>query len=185
MSHVIIHTDGACKGNPGPGGWGAILQAGGKSKELCGGEPLTTNNRMELTAAIMALEALTRPCKIDLHTDSKYVMDGITGWIHGWKARGWKTADKKPVKNDDLWKRLDVARDPPRGEVALGQGSRRPRTQRACRPAGKPRHRTDARRLGLTVSNDDRTAPCREAWDEVWSMNERHDPNSSRNRPDR
>jgi len=110
MSHVTIHTDGACKGNPGPGGWGAILQAGGKTKELCGGEPLTTNNRMELTAAIMALEALTRPCKIDLHTDSKYVMDGITSWIHGWKARGWKTADKKPVKNDDLWKRLDVAR---------------------------------------------------------------------------
>ncbi len=110
MSHVTIHTDGACKGNPGPGGWGAILQASGKAKELCGGEPLTTNNRMELTAAIMALEALTRPCKIDLHTDSKYVMDGITSWIHGWKARGWKTADKKPVKNDDLWKRLDVAR---------------------------------------------------------------------------
>lgn len=110
MSHVIVHTDGACKGNPGPGGWGAILQAGGKSKEMCGGEPLTTNNRMELTAAIMALEALTRPCKVDLHTDSKYVMDGITSWIHGWKARGWKTADKKPVKNDDLWKRLDIAR---------------------------------------------------------------------------
>ena len=110
MNHVIIHTDGACKGNPGPGGWGAILQAGGKSKEMSGGEPLTTNNRMELTAAIMALEALTRPCEIDLHTDSKYVMDGITSWIHGWKARGWKTADKKPVKNDDLWKRLDAAR---------------------------------------------------------------------------
>ena len=109
MSHVIIHTDGACKGNPGPGGWGAILQAGGKCKEISGGEPLTTNNRMELTAAIMALEALTRPCEVDLHTDSKYVMDGITGWIHGWKARGWKTADKKPVKNDDLWKRLDAA----------------------------------------------------------------------------
>ena len=110
MSQVIIHTDGACKGNPGPGGWGAIIQFGDKTKEMSGGEPLTTNNRMELTAAIMALEALTRPCKIDLHTDSKYVMDGITGWIHGWKARGWKTADKKPVKNDDLWKRLDVAR---------------------------------------------------------------------------
>jgi len=110
MSHVIIHTDGACKGNPGPGGWGAILQAGGKTKEMCGGEPLTTNNRMELMAAIMALEALTRPCKVELHTDSKYVMTGITEWIHGWKARGWKTADKKPVKNDDLWKRLDLAR---------------------------------------------------------------------------
>jgi ribonuclease HI len=110
MSHVIIHTDGACKGNPGPGGWGAILQFGERTKEMSGGEPMTTNNRMELTAAIMALEALTRPCRIDLHTDSKYVMDGITGWIHGWKARGWKTADKKPVKNDDLWKRLDIAR---------------------------------------------------------------------------
>ena len=109
-SHVIIHTDGACKGNPGPGGWGAILQASGKTKEMSGGEPLTTNNRMELTAAIMALEALTRPCRIDLHTDSKYVMDGITKWIHGWKARGWRTADKSPVKNDDLWKRLDAAR---------------------------------------------------------------------------
>lgn len=109
-THVIIHTDGACKGNPGPGGWGAILQSGGKTKEIHGGERLTTNNRMELTAAIMALEALTRPCQIELHTDSKYVMDGITKWIHGWKARGWRTADKSPVKNDDLWKRLDTAR---------------------------------------------------------------------------
>ncbi|CAN5263322.1 ribonuclease HI [soil metagenome] len=109
-NHVIIHTDGACKGNPGPGGWGAILEAGGKVKEMSGGEPLTTNNRMELMGAIMALEALTRPCKVDLHTDSKYVMDGITSWIHGGKARGWKTADKKPVKNDDLGKRLDAAR---------------------------------------------------------------------------
>ena len=107
---VIIHTDGACKGNPGPGGWGAILQSQGKTKEIHGGEPMTTNNRMELTAAIMALEALTRPCRIELHTDSKYVMDGITKWIHGWKARGWRTADKSPVKNDDLWKRLDTAR---------------------------------------------------------------------------
>ena len=110
MSHVIIHTDGACKGNPGPGGWGAILQSGCKCKEMSGGEPLTTNNRMELMAAIQALEALTRPCKVELHTDSKYVMTGITEWIHGWKARGWKTADKKPVKNNDLWKRLDTAR---------------------------------------------------------------------------
>ena len=110
MSHVIIHTDGACKGNPGPGGWGVVLQAAGKCKEMSGGEPVTTNNRMELMAAIMALEALTRPCRVDLHTDSKYVMDGITSWIHGWKARGWKTADRKPVKNDDLWKRLDIAR---------------------------------------------------------------------------
>ena len=110
MSQVIIHTDGACKGNPGPGGWGALLQFGGREKELWGGEPLTTNNRMELMATIMALEALTRPCQVELHTDSTYVMKGISEWIRGWKARGWKTADKKPVKNDDLWKRLDAAR---------------------------------------------------------------------------
>jgi ribonuclease HI len=111
MSHVIIHTDGACKGNPGPGGWGAILQTGGgHEKELWGGEAQTTNNRMELTAAIMALEALNRPCRVDLHTDSRYVMDGITKWMPGWKSRGWLTADRKPVKNDDLWKRLDAAR---------------------------------------------------------------------------
>ena len=110
--HVIIHTDGACKGNPGPGGWGAILQTGGgHEKELWGGEPLTTNNRMEMMAAIMALEALKRPCRVDLHTDSKYVMQGVTEWIRGWKARGWKTADKKPVKNEDLWRRLDEARN--------------------------------------------------------------------------
>ncbi|MFY0400459.1 ribonuclease HI [Brevundimonas naejangsanensis] len=110
--HVIIHTDGACKGNPGPGGWGAILQTGGgHEKELWGGEALTTNNRMELMAAIMALETLKRPCRVDLHTDSKYVMQGVTEWIRGWKARGWKTADKKPVKNEDLWRRLDDARN--------------------------------------------------------------------------
>ena len=109
--HVIIHTDGACKGNPGPGGWGALLQTGGgHEKELWGGETNTTNNRMELMAAIMALEALKRPCKVELHTDSKYVMQGITEWMRGWKARGWLTADKKPVKNADLWQRLDAAR---------------------------------------------------------------------------
>ncbi len=107
---VIIHTDGACSGNPGPGGWGAILQFGGKSRELKGGDLATTNNRMELMAAIQALEALTRDCKVELHTDSQYVMKGISEWIHNWKRRGWLTADKKPVKNDDLWKRLDAAR---------------------------------------------------------------------------
>jgi ribonuclease HI len=107
---VVVYTDGACSGNPGPGGWGAILMWGGHEKELCGGEADTTNNRMELMAAIQALEALKRPCKIELHTDSQYVKNGITEWIRGWKARGWKTADKKPVKNDDLWKRLDEAR---------------------------------------------------------------------------
>jgi ribonuclease HI len=107
---VIIHTDGACSGNPGPGGWGAILQSGGKTRELKGGELATTNNRMELMAAIQALEALTRDCKVELHTDSQYVQKGIHEWIHGWKKRGWMTADKKPVKNEDLWKRLDAAR---------------------------------------------------------------------------
>ena len=106
---VTIFTDGGCKGNPGPGGWGAILQFGDKTKELSGGEKDTTNNRMELTAAIMALEALTRPCAVELNTDSKYVRNGIMTWIKGWKARGWKTADKKDVKNVDLWLRLDEA----------------------------------------------------------------------------
>ncbi|HEX3886453.1 MAG TPA: ribonuclease HI [Phenylobacterium sp.] len=107
---VVIHTDGACSGNPGPGGWGAVLHYGEKEKELWGGELQTTNNRMELMAAIQALEALNKSCKVELHTDSTYVMKGISEWIHGWKRRGWLTADKKPVKNDDLWKRLDHAR---------------------------------------------------------------------------
>jgi ribonuclease HI len=108
---VAIWTDGACSGNPGPGGWGAILRFGDREKELCGGEDATTNNRMELTAAIMALEALTRPCPVDLYTDSQYVRDGVSSWIHGWKARGWKTADRKPVKNAELWRRLDAAQE--------------------------------------------------------------------------
>jgi len=107
---VVIHTDGACSGNPGPGGWGAVLHYGTNEKELWGGELSTTNNRMELMAAIQALEALKRPCRVELHTDSKYVQQGIREWIHSWKARGWKTADKKPVKNEDLWRRLDEAR---------------------------------------------------------------------------
>ena len=107
---VVIYTDGACRGNPGPGGWGAILISGDHERELCGGELATTNNRMELMAGIQALEALKRPCDVELHTDSQYMRTGITEWIGGWKARGWKTADRKPVKNDDLWKRLDEAR---------------------------------------------------------------------------
>lgn len=107
---VEIYTDGACKGNPGAGGWGALLEYGGSMLELFGGEPHTTNNRMELTAVIRALEALTEPCKVRLHTDSKYVQQGISVWIHDWKKRGWKTADKKPVKNADLWLELDAAR---------------------------------------------------------------------------
>ena len=107
--HVIVHTDGACSGNPGPGGWGAILSFGDHQKELMGGEAHTTNNRMELMAAISALEALTRPCLVDIHTDSQYVRNGIMSWIKQWKHNGWRTADKKPVKNIDLWQRLDAA----------------------------------------------------------------------------
>ena len=106
---VVIYTDGACSGNPGPGGWGAVLLYGERERELWGGEAHTTNNRMELMAAIQALETLKRPCRVELHTDSKYLQQGIRDWIHAWKARGWKTADKKPVKNDDLWMRLDQA----------------------------------------------------------------------------
>ncbi len=111
MSHrpeVELFTDGACSGNPGPGGWGAILRMGGRERELSGGEPATTNNRMEMMAAIAGLEALQRPCKVALFTDSTYVKDGVTKWIKGWKRNGWKTADKKPVKNIDLWQRLDA-----------------------------------------------------------------------------
>jgi ribonuclease HI len=107
---VVIFTDGGCRGNPGPGGWGAVLSYKGNTRELSGGEPNTTNNRMELMAAIAALEALTRPVSVEIHTDSQYVRNGITQWIKGWKANGWKTADRKPVKNADLWQRLDAAR---------------------------------------------------------------------------
>jgi ribonuclease HI len=110
MSEVVIYTDGACKGNPGPGGWGAWLQAGVHEKELWGGEPLTTNNRMELTAVIEALALLKQPSRVVVHTDSAYVKNGITTWIHGWKTRGWTTADRKPVKNVDLWQKLDALR---------------------------------------------------------------------------
>jgi ribonuclease HI len=107
MSTVEIWTDGACKGNPGVGGWGALMRAGGHEKTLFGGEMMTTNNRMELTGVIEALKALTRPCDVIIHTDSQYVQKGISEWISGWKRRGWITADKKPVKNADLWKALD------------------------------------------------------------------------------
>lgn len=108
-SPVEIFTDGACSGNPGPGGWGALLRYGGAERELSGGEAATTNNRMEMMAAIQALETLTRPVKVRIYTDSQYVRDGITAWLPRWKARGWKTADRKPVKNVDLWQRLDAA----------------------------------------------------------------------------
>src|SRR6187551_3735913 len=103
---VEIFTDGACRGNPGPGGWAALLRTGDKAREISGGEPLTTNNRMELRAAIEALNALKRPCSVELHSDSQYVRDGITKWIHGWQRNGWRTADRKPVKNADLWQDL-------------------------------------------------------------------------------
>lgn len=108
---VIIYTDGACRGNPGPGGWGVILTYKGVVKELYGGEKETTNNRMELTAAIQGLEVLKKQCRVELNTDSKYVLQGITEWLPNWKKRGWKTASNKPVKNEDLWRRLDAARN--------------------------------------------------------------------------
>ncbi len=110
MKCIEIFTDGACSGNPGPGGWGAILRFNGVTRELCGGEAQTTNNRMELMAAISALNALKEPCEVDLHTDSSYVKDGISSWMENWKRRGWKTADNKPVKNVELWQALDEAR---------------------------------------------------------------------------
>ena len=106
LPSVEIFTDGACRGNPGPGGWAALIRSGTREKEIGGGEALTTNNRMELTAAIEALNALKRPCRVELHTDSNYVRDGITKWIHAWQRNGWRTADKKPVKNADLWQQL-------------------------------------------------------------------------------
>lgn len=114
LPHVIIATDGACKGNPGPGGWGVLIRSGSREKELSGGEPDTTNNRMELTAAIMGLNALKKPCRVTLSTDSVYVRDGITKWVHGWQRNGWQTANKKPVKNVELWQALVEAVKPHR-----------------------------------------------------------------------
>ena len=116
LPKVEIFTDGACKGNPGPGGWGALIRSGARERELSGGEPLTTNNRMELMAAIEGLGALKRPCRVDLTTDSVYVRDGITKWIHGWRRNGWKTADRRPVKNAELWQALCDAAEPHRVE---------------------------------------------------------------------
>jgi len=119
---VDIFTDGACSGNPGPGGWGAILRYRGHERELSGFEPVTTNNRMELMAAIAALEALKRPSRVRLHTDSRYLRDGITTWIHDWKRRNWRTADKKPVKNVDLWQRLAAALEPHQAQFIWVRG---------------------------------------------------------------
>ena len=129
---VEIATDGACKGNPGPGGWGAVIRSGGRELDLAGGEPATTNNRMELTAAIRALEALKRPCRVTLSTDSRYVMDGLTKWIHGWRKNGWRTADKKPVKNAELWQELIEAAAPHRIDWRWVKGhSGHPENERA------------------------------------------------------
>ncbi len=136
LLHVEIATDGACKGNPGPGGWGAIIRMGDKEKELSGGELLTTNNRMEMTAAICGLNALTKPCRVTLSTDSRYMIDGLTKWIKGWQRNGWKTADKKPVKNADLWQALLDAAKPHRIEWVWVKGhAGHPENERADRLA--------------------------------------------------
>jgi ribonuclease HI len=144
---VDIFTDGACSGNPGPGGWGAILRFDSIEKELSGGEPLTTNNRMEMTAAISALEALKRPCRVRLHTDSIYLRDGITRWINKWRSNGWLTSDRKPVKNADLWMRLEQAMAPHRIEWAWVRGhAGHPENERAdelARQALLPFRRSD------------------------------------------
>jgi ribonuclease HI len=144
---VEIFTDGACRGNPGPGGWGAILRHGAAEKELSGGDPATTNTRMEMTAAIMALEALKRPCRVRLYTDSQYLRDGIMQWLAGWKARNWRTADKKPVKNIDLWQRLDAAAAPHqiewhwvRGHAGHPENERADALARAAVPANSRRY---------------------------------------------
>ena len=136
LPEVEIFTDGACKGNPGPGGWGAVIRAGARERELSGGEKLTTNNRMELTAAIEGLNALKRPCHVTLSTDSRYVMDGLTKWIHGWQRNGWRTADKKPVKNADLWQALLDAAKPHRIDWVWVKGHNgHPENERADRLA--------------------------------------------------
>ena len=142
--HVVVHTDGACSGNPGPGGWGVILQWNGHTRELKGGEPHTTNNRMELMAAISALESLKRPVTVHIHTDSQYLRDGITKWIHGWRRNGWRTADRKPVKNAELWQELIEAAAPHRIEWHWVKGhSGHPENDRvdalACAEADKLR----------------------------------------------
>jgi ribonuclease HI len=141
LTHVEIATDGACKGNPGPGGWGAIVRSGAHERELSGGEPDTTNNRMELFAAIAALEALKRPCRVTLSTDSRYVMDGLTKWIVGWQRNGWRTAAKQPVKNADLWQRLLAAAKPHRIEWTWVKGhAGHPDNERADQLASDAAH---------------------------------------------
>ncbi|WP_174273215.1 ribonuclease HI [Sphingomonas bacterium] len=136
LAHVELATDGACKGNPGPGGWGAVIRSGGKEKEISGGERATTNNRMELTAAIEGLSALKRPCRVTLSTDSRYVMDGLTKWLAGWQRNGWRTAARQPVKNADLWRALVEAAAPHRIEWQWVKGhAGHPDNERADRLA--------------------------------------------------
>jgi ribonuclease HI len=136
LTHVEIFTDGACKGNPGPGGWGAVVRSGEHEKEMSGGENPSTNNRMEMTAVIRALTALTRPCRVTLSTDSRYVMDGLTKWVKGWQKNGWKTADRKPVKNAELWQELIAACAPHRIEWVWVKGhAGHPENERADRLA--------------------------------------------------
>jgi ribonuclease HI len=161
---VEIFTDGACRGNPGPGGWGAILRYRGVEKELSGGEPATTNNRMELTAAIAGLEALKRPCRVAIYTDSQYLRDGITRWLPRWKARGWKTADKKPVKNVDLWQRLDLAQAPHeitwhwvRGHVGHPENERADALARAAAAAAGQQADRDVRNLRMPAGHPRKT----------------------------
>jgi ribonuclease HI len=150
---VEIFTDGACSGNPGPGGWGALLRYKGRERELAGGEDDTTNNRMEMTAAIMALEALKRPSTVQLFTDSVYLRDGITRWIHGWKRNGWRTADKKPVKNVDLWQRLEAALHRHRVEWHWVRGhAGHPENERADRLA-----RAEIRKLRDSMQDSDKS----------------------------
>jgi ribonuclease HI len=148
-SNVKIATDGACKGNPGPGGWGAVVRYGPHEKDLSGGEPDTTNNRMELTAAIRGLQALKRPCNVTLATDSVYVMDGITKWIHGWQRNGWKTAAKKPVKNSDLWIELLEAIKPHKIDWVWVKGHNGdPDNERADKLASDAAFAIQAKRVG-------------------------------------
>jgi ribonuclease HI len=141
LPHVEIATDGACKGNPGPGGWGALIRFGTREKELSGGEKLTTNNRMELMAAIEGLNALNKPCRVTLSTDSRYVMDGLTKWIHGWRKNGWKTASRQPVKNAELWQALIEAAAPHRVEWVWVKGhAGHPDNERADKLASDAAH---------------------------------------------
>ena len=159
---VEMFTDGACKGNPGPGGWGALLVCQGVEKELWGGEPNTTNNRMELMAAIRGLEELKRPCEVVLVTDSQYVMKGITEWMVNWKKRGWKTASKEPVKNADLWKLLDEQVNRHTVKWQWVRGAYRPLRQRTCRPAGQSRGgRNEGPQACVVLSSIPKPPVCR------------------------